>query len=163
MATKTVRPRPGPKPTRRYHDLAAAFPLVSIADDAHLDAAEAVMRRLLRERLDAGGQAYLDTLSDLVIVHEDRHHRIEPLPTGAMVAGLLEDREMTQADLVRAAGTARSTISAIISGKRGPTPDQMATLGKSLGVPSAVFLPATAQEVDGRRVCRTPHSGWGLV
>ena len=145
-APKTARParpaRVGPELTPQYAELAAAFPLTKIADEAHLDAATAVMGGLLRRRLDAGGEAYLDALSDLVIVYEGRHHPIPDLTPAEMLAVLLEERGMTQAALVRATGIARSTVSAIAAGKRGPTPGQMAALGQALNVPPAVFLPA---------------------
>ena len=57
------------------------MPLVSIKSEEHLDAAQAMIDRLMdKKKLDGGEQAYLDALSDLVVVYEDQHH---PIPTAS--------------------------------------------------------------------------------
>ena len=64
-----------------YLRLIQELPLVSIASAAHLDAAQAMLDRLTdKKRLDGGEQAYLDALSDLVVVYEDQYH---PIPAAS--------------------------------------------------------------------------------
>ena len=74
-------------------------PLTSIRSENELDAAQAVVDALLRQRLDDGKQAYLDALSDLVIVYEQEHHTVAPLPPHELLAQMLEERGMSQAEL----------------------------------------------------------------
>src|SRR5262245_31657732 len=109
MRTKT-RTRTGKLPDT-YFALVQRHPLRSIQTEAELDAAQVVIDELLRRELDAGELGYLEALSDLVIVYEQDHHAIDPLPPHEFLAGLLENRAMTQAELARKTGIAKATIS----------------------------------------------------
>jgi hypothetical protein len=55
-----------PKLPQIYFALVKQFPLAHIRDDDHLEAAQAMIDRLLEQRLDNGSQEYLDALTDLV-------------------------------------------------------------------------------------------------
>lgn len=102
-----------------YLELVQAFPLSSIRSDEHLHEAQKVMDRLLAQgKLDVGEGMYLDALSDLVGVYEDEHHAIEPASDADMLRHLLEAKGITQMQLSREAGIAKSTVSEILSGKR---------------------------------------------
>ena len=127
-----------------YFELVRRHPLISIRSDGELDAAQAIIDELLQERLDAGGQKYLDALSDLVIVYEREHHPIAPLPPHLLLAQMLRDRGMSQADLVRATGIAKATVSDLVTGKRSFTVEQMQAVANVFRLPPAVFLPPTA-------------------
>jgi HTH-type transcriptional regulator / antitoxin HigA len=127
-----------------YLTLVKRHPLTSIRDENELAAAQVVIDALLREGLDDGGQAYLDALSDLVIVYEQEHYAVAPLPPHELLAHMLEERGMSQADLARAAGLAKATVSDLASGKRPFTVKQMQTVAKIFGLPGTLFLPKTA-------------------
>jgi HTH-type transcriptional regulator/antitoxin HigA len=129
-----------------YFELVKRHPLRSIRTEAELDAAQAVIDDLLRRELDDGGTAYLDALSDLVILYEREHHPVPPLPPHELLAHLLADRAMSQADLVRATGIAKATISDLVSGKRAFTVDQMHRVAGVFGVAARVFLPREGSE-----------------
>jgi len=102
-----------------YMELVAAFPLASIQSDEHLEEAQQVMDRLLAARkLDRGQQTYLDALSDLVAAYEDAHHPIAPASDADMLRHLMEARGVTQVQLHRDAGIAKSTICEVLAGKR---------------------------------------------
>lgn len=124
-----------------YFDLVRRHPLRSIRDEASLDVAQEIINELLRSPLDSGQEAYLDALSDLVMLYEREHHPVDPLPPNEMLAYLLEDRAMSQADLVRATGIAKATVSDLVGGKRAFTVRQMQLIGSALGVPSEAFMP----------------------
>ena len=102
-----------------YLELVQAFPLASIKSEDHLEEAQESMDRLLaKEKLDEGEEMYLDALSDLVASYEDDHHAIEPASDGDMLRHLLEARDVSQAQLSRDTGIAKSTISEVLSGKK---------------------------------------------
>ncbi len=102
-----------------YLELVQAFPLASIKSDEHLAAAQDVMDRLLaKSGLDDGEDMYLDALSDLVAAYEDEHYPIEPASDADMLRHLLDARVITQAQLSRDTGIAKSTISEVLAGKR---------------------------------------------
>jgi HTH-type transcriptional regulator / antitoxin HigA len=133
-----------------YLALVKRHPLTSIRNENELDAAQAIIDALLREDLDDGGQAYLDALSDLVIVYEQEHHAVAPLPPHELLAHMLEERGMSQADLARTAGLAKATVSDLATGKRHFTVNQMHTVANIFGLPGTVFLAKPAKVSEKR-------------
>jgi antitoxin component HigA of HigAB toxin-antitoxin module len=127
-----------------YLALVKRHPLTSIRSENDLDAAQAVVDELLREELDDGKQAYLDALSDLVIVYEQEHHAVAPLPPHELLAQMLQERRMSQAELARTTGLAKATVSDLATGKRPFTIKQMHAVASIFGLPGTVFLPKTA-------------------
>ncbi len=102
-----------------YLELVLAFPLASIKSDEHLTEAQKVMDRLLAKgELDDGEELYLDALSDLVAAYEDAHHAIEPASDADMLRHLMEAKGVTQAQLSRETGMAKSSISEVLAGKK---------------------------------------------
>jgi HTH-type transcriptional regulator/antitoxin HigA len=138
--TKTKTRRRPAKLTDTYFELVKRHPLRSIKDEAELDAAQMVIDDLLRRNLDAGEVAYLDALSDLVIMYEQDHHAVSPLPSHELLAQMLVERGLSQADLVRKTGIAKATVSDLVSGKRPFTVDHMHRVAKEFGLPGAVFM-----------------------
>lgn len=137
---KSVRTAAAPG-MARYFRLVRKFPLVPIRDDDHLKEAQAVIDRLLTVRLDAGEEQYLDTLTTLVSAYEDEYHPIPAVPPHDLLAFLLASNGRSQADLVRATGIAKATVSDVLSGKRALTVDQMHAVGRYFGLPATAFLP----------------------
>jgi HTH-type transcriptional regulator / antitoxin HigA len=102
-----------------YLELVLAFPLASIKSEKHLDAAQAVMDRLVvKPKLNTGEEMYLDALSDLVATYEDEHYPIGPASDADMLRHLMEAKGATQAELSRETGIAKSTISEVLSGRK---------------------------------------------
>lgn len=146
--TQSTTHRRAPKRRDTYFDLVKRHPLQSIRTETELDAAQSVIDELLRQELDDGGTAYLDALSDLMILYERERHPIPPLAPAELLAHLLEDRGMSQADLVRRTGIAKATVSDLVSGKRAFTVEQMHRVAEVFALPAKVFLP---QGSSGRR------------
>jgi len=126
-----------------YFALVKRHPLTSIRNEQELAAAQAVIDALLREDLDGGKLAYLDALSDLVIVYEQEHYAVARLPPHELLGEMLEERGMSQADLGRATGLAKATVSELVTGKRHFTVNQMQSVAKVFGLPGTVFMPKT--------------------
>lgn len=102
-----------------YLELVLAFPLASIKSEEHLEAAREVMDRLLAKgELDHGEEMYLDALSDLFAAHEDEHHAIEPASDADMLRHLMDGKGVSQMQLSRGTGIAKSTISEVLAGKK---------------------------------------------
>lgn len=102
-----------------YLELVMAFPLASIRSEAQLAEAQTAMDRLLaRGELDHGEETYLDALSDLVATYEDAHHAIGPASDADMLRHLLDARGITQAELSRETGLAKSSLSEVLAGKK---------------------------------------------
>ncbi len=135
-----------PKPDKKgsYGKLIQNRPLLSIRCETELDAAQTLVDDLLTKELDEGGQAYLEALSDLILVYEQDHHPITPLPSDELLEQLLSEHQMTQADLVRKTGIAKATIGDLVTGKRAFTVEQMQVIAEVFHLPASVFLPQSA-------------------
>ena len=128
--------------TDSYWELVKRFPLIHIRDDDHLDEALAVLTSLLEQERDAGAQEYLDVLTDLVGAYEDEHVTIPNVSEVDVLRELMRSNGLSQMELARRVGISQSTISAILSGARSLTKDQVVKLARFFGISPAAFLPA---------------------
>jgi HTH-type transcriptional regulator/antitoxin HigA len=125
-----------------YFELVKQFPLTHIRDDAHLRAAQEVIDRLLEERLDRGGEEYLDVLTDLVEMYEDENEPIPDASEADVLRELMRSNGLSQMRLAKAVGISQSTISAVLNGTRSLTKEQVVALAQFFRVSPAAFLPA---------------------
>ncbi len=75
-------------------------------------------RLLARGTLNEGEETYLDALSDLVTAYEDEHHTIEPASDADMLRHVMEAKDVSQIQLSRETGLPKSTVSAVLAGKK---------------------------------------------
>lgn len=123
-----------------YLALIQKFPLTSVRSDLDLEAAQRVMDRLLaKDRLSSGESLYLDALSDLVGAYEDEHYQIGPASDFAMLNHLMEAKGVSQAELHRATGIAKSAISEVLAGKRPFSRAMIRTLAEYFNVEASVL------------------------
>lgn len=132
----------GRKLSHTYFKLVKQFPLTHLRDDAHLRVAQEMIDQLLESDLDAGGQAYLDVLTDLVEAYEEEHAPIPDASEADVLRELLRASGLSQPKLAKKVGIAQSTISAVVNGARSLTKDQVVALSKFFRVSPAAFLSA---------------------
>jgi HTH-type transcriptional regulator/antitoxin HigA len=123
-----------------YFKLVKRFPLTHIQDEETLTAAQEVLDQLLRQNLDAGGEAYLDALTDLIEIHEQEQVAIPEAPAIDVLKELMAANRLTQSELGKKVGIAQSTISAILHGTRSITLSQATALAKHFGIARVAFL-----------------------
>jgi HTH-type transcriptional regulator/antitoxin HigA len=136
MAVKS----PGRPMPDTYFSLVKRFPLTHIRDEFHLDKAQDMIDRLLEQDLDEGAQEYLDALTDLVEIYEDQHHPIPDASEADVLRELMRSGGYSQARLAKKAGMAQSTISAVLTGNRSLTKDQVIALAKIFNISPNAFL-----------------------
>ena len=130
-----------------YLRLIQELPLVSVTSDEHLDAAQAMLDRLTdKKKLDGGEQAYLDALCDLVAVYEDRNHPIPVASDADLLRHLMEAKGVTQSQLHRGTGLAKSGISEVLAGKKPFSKAMIGALAAYFHVPTSVL----AANIGGR-------------
>lgn len=144
MAKATSRGSSVPKKRRRkldrYLALVQAFPLRPLRDDDELLEASAIIDSLLdKNKLMAEERDYLHVLGNLVEEYEDEHHDIPPLRDSDMLRHLIESNQLKQVELARETGIVETTISAVLSGKRTLTREQIGKLSQYFRVPVQVF------------------------
>ena len=137
MAVKTATPRV----PDTYWKLVKRFPLIHIRDEAHLDAALAVLDGLLWQDRDEEAPEYLDVLTDLVAAYEDEHVAMADVSEADVLRELLRSNGLSQMELAKAVGMAQSTISAVLTGARSLTKGQVLKLASVFGLSPAAFLP----------------------
>ena len=79
-----------------------------------------------------------------MFVYEQQHQAVAPLPPHELLAQMLEERGMSQAELARTADLAKATVSDLATGKRPFMVKQMHAVASIFGLPGTVFLPKTA-------------------
>jgi HTH-type transcriptional regulator/antitoxin HigA len=118
MATKTSSQFKG-KIRDDYLELVLKFPVISLKSEEQFQDAQAVIDELLaRKKLSVGEEMYLDALSDLVASYEDAHYPIEPASDADMLRHLMEAKGVTQAELHRDTGLAKSSISEVLADRK---------------------------------------------
>jgi HTH-type transcriptional regulator/antitoxin HigA len=127
-------------PPASYLRLIQGFPLRPIRSEAELDRAIALINRLLdRDDLDAAEADYLDVLGDLVEKYEEVHYPMGDVSDGKMLAFLIEQKGVKQADVARATGMMTSTICEVLKDRRQLTRAQIAKLAAYFHVEPGVF------------------------
>lgn len=130
-----------------YLRLVQELPLVSLKSEAHLDIAQRMIDRLSdRRKLDGGEQAYLDALCDLVVVYEDQHHAIPLASDADLLRHLMEAKGVTQIQLHKDTGLAKSGISEVLAGKKPFSKTMIATLAAYFHVPTSVLAANIGKE-----------------
>ncbi len=123
-----------------YLALIKQFPLASIKGDKQLDAAIAMLDRLLaREPLAPGAEQYLGALTDLVEHYEEHHVTIKPATDGAMLQHLMDAKNISQAEIVKRTGIQKSTISEVLADKRTLSRANVQKVCEFLGVSTRLF------------------------
>ena len=102
-----------------YFERVKRFPLTHIRDEEHLVAAQAMIDRMLNEKLDSGEQAYLDVLTDLVEGYEDQHEPIPDASEADVLRELMRANGLSQLRLSAKVGISQSTISPPFSAAAG--------------------------------------------
>jgi HTH-type transcriptional regulator/antitoxin HigA len=125
-----------------YFRLVREFPLTRIRNHAHLAAAQNMIDRLLQTDLDKAEREYLDVLTDIVEIYEDEHCPIPDASAADVLRELMASNRLTQQQLAKRVKISQSTISAVLTGNRSLTSNQMIALAKFFHVSPGVFLPA---------------------
>jgi HTH-type transcriptional regulator/antitoxin HigA len=126
--------------TEEYLALVRAFPLTRIRDDAHLDAAMAVVDRLIDQPTRSPAEdAYLDALTDLVESYENTHVVIPPRTGVDALPFLTAANDLKQVDLVSVLGR-KSLVSEVLAGNRPLALAHIKKLAANFGVSPDTFI-----------------------
>jgi len=131
-----------PRAVASYVVLVRAHPLLPIRSEEDLDAALALVDRLLTRDPppDSGEEDYLETLAVLIQAYEDENHPLPAVPAADMLRHFLGQHDKTISQVARDTGIAVSTLSAILNGKRQLNLRHIEKLARYFGIEPAVFL-----------------------
>jgi HTH-type transcriptional regulator/antitoxin HigA len=109
--------------------------------DDDLNAAISVADSLLeRGALMSEEQDYLDVLARLIEDSEDEHDPLPELSGPEALRDLIAENALSQAQLSREVGVPVTTLSEILSGKRGISPKVRSALAVRVKVDPSLFL-----------------------
>ena len=126
-----------------YFALVRELPLTPIQSEKEFDRATEIINKLVDrgfDNLTAGEDAYLDVLSDLTKKYETEHHPIKDVSESEMLAYLIENKGVSQRSLAEATGIPESTISDLLSERRGFNRGHIEKLAAYFRVSPAVFF-----------------------
>ena len=124
-----------------YLALIRRFPLRPVRTDAELDMAAAIIDELTdRDDLSSTESDYLDVLGDLVEKYEDEHVEMPHVSDAEMLRSLMDEKGVSQADVVRGTGISKTVLSLVLHGKRDLTREHIEVLSTYFGVNPAAFL-----------------------
>jgi len=124
----------------KYGRLCADVVPKVIESDEEFDRLAAKMEALdLRKHPTPEEQALSALLATLIQDYDDRHHALPMLPPHKMIAFLMEQRELRQADLLPVFGS-RSVVSDVLNGKREPSKAHIRRLAEFFHISAEVFL-----------------------
>jgi len=123
-----------------YIALIRRFPLRPIRSAEELDLATEVIDDLVgRPSLSPAERDYLDILSDLTERYEAAEHPLPSASNADVIRFLMSAHELNQAALAGATGIPTSTLSEILSGKRGLSKGNIAALAAYFKVSTSTF------------------------
>ena len=124
-----------------YADLLGkAQPEVIRDDRSHHRALKTIASLMSQSRLTLAERKLLDLLAKLVDDYEETLYPTPEVPPADMLKHLMEARGASQADVARATGVPRSTISEVLNGKRSLSVENAYRLGEYFHVEPSLFL-----------------------
>src|SRR5258708_39531323 len=98
------------------------------------------MEKLMRPHLSRAESELAELLATLIEQCESREYPTPKAPPREMLAHLMEARGVAQAAVARATGIARSTLSAVLAGRRALSTSNIATLAAYFHVSPSAFM-----------------------
>ncbi len=129
-----------------YMELVREFPLRPIRDVDMYDKAASIMDKLIGDPKLIDDEDISDYVCVLDMLIEDYVQATNPeliykkAPPSEVLRHLLESSDMTQTELSKESGVAISTVSGILSGKRGISPRSREAFAKVFNVKPSVFI-----------------------
>lgn len=125
----------------RFEDLVRLMPPQAIMDDVQYENTTEMIDRLMASgKLTQGQALYMETLVQLVQAYEAAHHAIETPGGLAALKHLMEENQMSAADLARLLGVHTSMGSKILKGDRALTVDHLKRLSARFRVRPEIFM-----------------------
>jgi HTH-type transcriptional regulator/antitoxin HigA len=103
-----------------------------------------------RPQLSRAESELLDVLVALVEQYESIQYPTPSNPPERMLAHLIESKEVSQAQVAAATAIPRSTISAVLAGRRAISRENISKLAEFFGVSPSVFMPPVTAQLPRR-------------
>jgi len=131
-----------PNTLTAYQSLLVDYTPRPIRTEAQYRRALRRVEKLMKPNLGRAESELVNLMATLIEQYESIEHPTPKIPPADKLAGLIEARELSNAEVARATGIPRSTISEIIAGKRKISTANVARLSKFFSVSPGAFIEA---------------------
>ena len=139
-ATREPRSKP-PAWIREYARLIVKHNIVPIRTDAqHKKSLREIDKLMKLQASDRATTTAIELFSRLIEDYESQKYPTPTVTPDKMLAHLIDARETSQARVARATGIPRSTISAVLAGRRTLSTDAIAKLSRHFQVSTDAFI-----------------------
>ena len=128
--------------------LQEAQPQVIRDSATHRRALRWIEKLMKQTKRTAAEERLLELLSILVNDYEEKLHPTPDIEPPRLLKHFMQARDLTQADVARVTGIARSTINDVLAGRRTVSVENAFRLGKMFSVEATAFL---ARPVDNTK------------
>jgi HTH-type transcriptional regulator/antitoxin HigA len=142
IMTVTRQPRMDPPAwLRQYARLIVEHNIVPIRTGAqHAKALRNIERLMKLQATDRATTTAIELFSRLIEDYESQQHPAPAVSPDKMLAHLIDARETSQSRVAKATGIPRSTISAVLAGRRSLSTDAIAKLSRHFQVSTDAFI-----------------------
>jgi HTH-type transcriptional regulator/antitoxin HigA len=137
-----MTPKPPQSARASYDDLLLEFrPRPIDSDQQYRRVMRQIDELMHRRNLTRAQEDLLDLLATLAAKYEQQHFPAPEVTPGEVLAHLIEVRAISKAEVARATGIARQTITNIVNGARGISAANRAKLANYFRVSPQLFVP----------------------
>src|SRR5713101_4226746 len=101
-----------------YEELLLEYKPRPIRNDSDCRRARRALEKLMKPRPSRAESELIEVLATLIEQYESREHPTPQVPARQVLAHLMEARGISRAELARATGIPRSTVTNILTGRR---------------------------------------------
>ncbi|HEX7671455.1 MAG TPA: helix-turn-helix transcriptional regulator, partial [Polyangiaceae bacterium] len=119
--------------------------------EAECRRARRAVERLLTPHPSRAESEIIEVMATLIEQFESRERPTPHVSTRQLLEHLMDSRSISRAELARATGIPRSTVTNLLAGKRAPSKANIQALANYFGVSALAFFPESTTNA------RTPH------
>ena len=123
-----------------YEDLLIEYKPRPIRNESECRRARRAIERLMKPRPSRAESEIIEVLATLIEQYESKDHPTPQVPAQKVLLHLMESRWMSRAQLARTTGISPSTVTNILTGKRGLSKANIRDLAREFGVSPMAFM-----------------------
>lgn len=137
-----------------YDQLLLEYKPRPIRTEAECRRARRAIERLLTPHPSRAESEIIEVMSTLIEQFESREHPTPHVSARQLLEHLLNSRSVSKAELARATGIPRSTVTDLLAGKRAPSKANIHALANYFGVSALTFFPELPTNARTRQAIR---------
>jgi HTH-type transcriptional regulator/antitoxin HigA len=134
-----------------YDELLLEYKPRPIRTEADCRRARRAVERLLKPHPSRAESEIIEVMATLIEQYESREHPMPNVSALQVLEHLMDSRAVSRAELARATGIPRSTVTTLLTGKRMPSKANIHALANYFGVSPLAFFVESSVNARARR------------